>query len=172
MPVFTTGGNGRSPLDFVEMEDVSVSPSKLVDPQSLIHSAQSWDLCSKYLENQESQPLLRSVLGRSWVQQVAALLHKATVLLSVLRASHLGPRLGPFGELVLSRPRGRSVHSPQVWGSLLPLKLLCSHQLCFIWWSIKLSPGILKDSQEPWGGEGPIGSTESLCHIKTRILRR
>lgn len=76
MPVFTTGGNGRSPLDFSKMEDVSVSPSKLVDSQSLIHSAQSWDLCSKYLGNQEYQPLLRSVLGRSWVQQVAALLHK------------------------------------------------------------------------------------------------
>lgn len=132
MPVFITGGNGRAPLELSEMEDVSVSPSKLVDPRSPVHSAQSWDLCSKYLENQGSQPLLRSVLGRSRVQQVAALLHKATVSLSVLRASHLGPHSGPFGEPVLSRPRGRSVHSPQVWGSLLPLKLLCSHQLCFI----------------------------------------
>lgn len=168
MPVFITG-NGRAPLELSEMEDVSVSPSKLVDPWSPIHSAQSWDLCSKYLENQGSQPLLRSILGRSWVQQVAALLHKATVPLSVLRASHSGP----FGELVLSRPRGRSVHSPH-WesGLLLLLKLLCSHQLCFIWWPIKLSPWILKDSQEPWGGEGPTGGTESLCHIKTRILRR
>lgn len=105
MPVFITGGNGRAPLELSEMEDVSVSPSKLVDPRSPVHSAQSWDLCSKYLENQGSQPLLRSVLGRSRVQQVAALLHKATVSLSVLRASHSGPHSGPFREPVLSRPR-------------------------------------------------------------------
>ena len=93
MPVFITGGNGTSPSELSEMENVSVSPSKLVDPQSPIHSAQGQDLCSKYLGNQGSQSLLRSVLGRSWVQRVAALLHKATIQLS---SGYLITPLGAF----------------------------------------------------------------------------
>lgn len=103
MPVFITGGNGGSPLELSEMEDVSVSPSKLVDPQSPIHSAQARDLCSKYLENQGSQPLLRFILGRRWVQRVAALLHKATVQLPVLRVSH-HPIQGLLGNLFCPGP--------------------------------------------------------------------
>lgn len=135
MPVFITGGNGTSPSELSEMENVSVSPSKLVDPQSPIHSAQGQDLCSKYLGNQGSQSLLRSVLGRSWVQRVAALLHKATIQLSVLRVSH-HPTRGLLGNLFCPGPGVDQC-------TLLRFGAHCFHSSCCVPISSALSDDLL-----------------------------